>query len=82
MDFEDAVHGPVEWDLAWVPTGVSKRYPDADQDLIGECRGIVLAIIATHRSSRGDEHPSGRRSGVAYLNALREGPPWRPLDTV
>ncbi len=82
MDFEDSVHGPVEWDLAWVPKEVSERYPDADQDVVGECRGVVLAIIATHRWSRDDEHPSGRESGVAFLNALREGPPWRPLNNV
>ncbi len=82
MDFEDSVHGPVEFDLAWVPQEVSDRYPNADQDLVGKCRGLVLAIIATHRWSCDDQHPSGRQSGVAFLNAVREGPPWRPLDTV
>ena len=82
IDFENTAHGPVEYDLAWVPEEVSQRYPDVDQDLLGECRGIVLAIIATHRWSRGDQHPSGRQSGVAFLDALREGPPYRPLDTV
>ena len=82
IDFENAVRGPVEYDLAWVPKAVSDRYPDADQDLVDDCRGVVLAIIATHRWSRGDQHPSGRQSGVAFLNAVREGPPWRPLDTV
>jgi aminoglycoside phosphotransferase (APT) family kinase protein len=82
IDFENCAHGPVEYDLAWVPREVSERYPDADQDLVGECRGLVLAIIAMHRWRRDDQHPSGRQSGVAFLNALREGPPWRPLDTV
>lgn len=82
MDFENAARGPVEFDLAWVPREVSEHYPDADQDLVDECRGVVLAIIAMHRWRRGDQHPSGRQSGVAFLNALREGPPWRPLDTV
>jgi hypothetical protein len=82
IDFENAAHGPVEYDLAWVPRAVSERYPDADQDLVGECRGVVLAIIAMHRWRRDDEHPSGRQSGVDFLNALREGPPWRPLDDV
>ena len=82
MDFENCVHGPVEFDLAWVPKEVSERYPDADQDLVGECRGLVLAIIAMHRWSRGDQHPSGRQSGVAFLNVLGEGPPWPALDSV
>ena len=82
MDFEDSVRGPVEFDLGWVPKDVSERYPNADQDLVDDCRGLVLAIIATHRWSRGDQHPSGRESGVAFLNAVRKGPPWRPIDTV
>ena len=82
MDFENTAHGPVEYDLAWVPDEVSERYPDSDHDLVGECRGLVLAIIATHRWSRGDEHPSGRQSGVAFLDVLRAGPPWPALDSV
>jgi len=82
MDFEDSVHGPVEFDLAWVPKEVSERYPDADQALVGEFRGVVLAMIAAHRWSRDDQHPSERQSGVAFLNALRKGPPWPPHDAV
>ena len=82
IDFENCARGPVEFDLAWVPIEVSERYPDADQDLVGECRGLVLAVIAMHRWSHDDQHPSGRRSGVAFLNALREGPPWPALDAV
>ena len=82
IDFENTAHGPVEYDLAWVPDEVSERYRDADQGLVGECRGVVLAIIAMHRWSRDDRHPSGRESGVAFLNALRDGPPWPALDDV
>jgi len=82
MDFENTCHGPVGYDLAWVPKEVSERYPDADQDLVGECWGLVVAIVAMHRWSRGDEHPSGRQSGVAFLNVLRAGPPWPALDSV
>ena len=50
--------------------------------LLDECRGVVLAIIAAHRWRRDDQHPSGRRSGVAFLDALRDGPPWPALDDV
>jgi len=82
IDFENVAYGPVEFDLAWVPQEVSEHYPDADQGLVDECRGVVLAIIAMHRWRRGDQHPSGRQSGVAFLNAVREGPPWRPLNNV
>jgi len=82
IDFENTARGPVEYDLAWVPLEVSDLHPDADQALVGECRGLVLAIIAMHRWRRGDQHPSGRRSGVAFLDAVRDGPPWPPLDRV
>jgi aminoglycoside phosphotransferase (APT) family kinase protein len=82
IDFENTTHGPVEYDLAWVPSQVSQHYPDADQDLVGECRAVVLAIVAAHRWSRDDQHPSGRESGVAFLRVLREGPPWPALDDV
>jgi aminoglycoside phosphotransferase (APT) family kinase protein len=82
IDFENTARGPVEYDLAWVPEEVTERYQDVDPDLLDECRGIVLAIIATHRWSRDDRHPSGRESGIAFLDALREGSPYRTLDTV
>ena len=81
-DFENTAHGPVEYDLAWVPEAVRERYPDADHDLVGECRGLVLAMIAAYRWRRDDEHPSGRRSGVAFLDVVRDGPPWPALDDV
>lgn len=76
IDFENTALGPVEYDLAWVPKAVSDRYRDADQDLVGECRGLVLAMVAAYRWRRDDQHPSGRQSGVAFLNVLRDGPPW------
>ncbi|WP_152365745.1 phosphotransferase family protein [Microlunatus speluncae] len=82
IDFENTAHGPIEYDLGWVPQEVSDRYADADQDLVDECRGLVLAMVATYRWRRDDQHPSGRASGVAFLNALRDGPPWPALDDV
>lgn len=82
IDFENTTRGPVEYDLAWVPRDVSERYPNADQALVGECRGLVLAMIAAYRWRRDDEHPSGRQGGVAFLNALRNGPPWPACDDV
>jgi Ser/Thr protein kinase RdoA (MazF antagonist) len=85
MDFENAARGPVEYDLAWVPADVSAqysaRYPDADQQLIELCRGIVLAIIAAHRWRRDDQHPSGPQR-AAWVSAVRQGPPWPALDSV
>lgn len=82
IDFENTAYGPLEYDLGWVPAEVSARYPGADQDLVVDCRGLVLAIVAMHRWRNDDHHPSGRESGVAFLDALRNGPPWPALDDV
>ena len=82
IDFENAVRGPVEYDLAWVPEAVSGRYPGVDRELLSECRGLMLAIIAASRWHRDDQHPSGRRSGAEFLSALRDGPPWPAVDDV
>jgi aminoglycoside phosphotransferase (APT) family kinase protein len=82
IDFENTAHGPVEYDLGWVPREVGDRYSDADHDLVGECRGLVLAMVAAYRWRRDDQHPSGRKSGVAFLSVLRDGPPWPALDDV
>lgn len=82
IDFENTARGPVEYDLGWVPKAVSDRYVDADQDLVGECRGLVLAMVASYRWRRDDRHPSGRESGVAFLDVLRDGAPWGGLDDV
>lgn len=82
IDFENTTIGPIEYDLAWVPAAVTEHYPDVDGELLDECRGLVIAIIAMHRWSRGDRHPSGRESGVAFVDALRAGPPWPAIDDV
>ena len=82
IDFENTAQGPVEYDLAWAPRKVSERSTNADHDLVDDCRGLVLAMVATYRWRRDDEHPSGRQSGVAFLNVLRHGPPWPALDDV
>jgi hypothetical protein len=81
IDFENSVRGPVEYDLAWVPEEVSERYPDADQELVGECRGLMLAIIAAWRWHRDDQHPS-RPQRAEWLSAFRQGPPWPAVDDV
>lgn len=82
IDFENCFRGPVEYDLAWVPDEVVKRYGKADQELVGDYRARVLALVAAHRWRQDDQHPSGRESGVAFLEILRAGPPWPALDEV
>ena len=46
IDLETCCRGPVEFDLAHVPQEVSEQYPDADQELLRECRLLVLAMVA------------------------------------
>lgn len=82
IDFENTCHGPVEYDLGWIPKDVADRYSGADQDLIGECRGLVLAMVTAYRWRDDDQHPSGRKSGFVFLDVLRDGPPWPALDDV
>ncbi len=82
IDFETCCRGPVEFDLAHVPEAVSERYSDADEDLLSECRVLVLAMVAAWRWDPGDQFPDGQRAARKLLSALREGPPWPTLDVV
>ena len=82
IDFETCCRGPVEFDLAHVPEDVSERYAEADQDLLSQCRVLVLAMVAAWRWDLGDQFPDGPRAARALVRALRTGPPWPPLDVV
>jgi hypothetical protein len=82
LDLETCCRGPVEFDLAHVPKEVGERYPDADQELLRECRILVLAMVAAWRWDHGDQLPNGKRAARELLRALREGPPWPALDVV
>ncbi len=82
IDLETCCRGPVEFDLAHVPEEVCERYPDVDRELLGECGGLVLAMVAAWRWDRGDEFPNGEEAGRELLRAVREGPPWPPLESV
>jgi len=81
IDFENCVRGPVEFDLAWVPEEVSEHYPNADQELVGDCRGLVIAIIAACHWRWYDQHP-GNTGRANWISALRQGPPWPSIDAV
>jgi len=82
IDWETCCRGPVEFDLAHVPEDVSERYAGANEDLMMECRGLVLAMVAAWRWDLGDQFPDRQRAAHALLSALRLGPPWPPLDAV
>jgi predicted trehalose synthase len=71
VDLETCCRGPVEFDLAHAPDEVSALYPGVDQDLLRECRILVLAMITSWRWDRDDQFPDGRKMGVDLLNQLR-----------
>ena len=71
IDLETCCRGPVEFDLAHVPEDVSTRYPGADQELVGECRILKLAMVAAWRWDRDDQFPGGRQMGAELLGQLR-----------
>lgn len=82
IDIETCCRGPVEFDLAHVPEAVSDHYPNVDRDLLQDCRGLVLAMVAAWRWDRDDQLPDGRQAGLDLLAALRAGPPWPALTTL
>lgn len=71
IDFETCCWGPVEFDIAHAPELVSEHYPGADQELLRECRGLRLAMVASWRWDRNDQYPNGRRMGIELLGQLR-----------
>jgi len=71
IDLETCCRGPVEFDLAHAPEEVAEHYQGVDQDLLRECRILVLAMITTWRWDRGDRLPNGRRLGIEWLSQIR-----------
>src|SRR3954470_10630832 len=70
-DLETACRGPVEFDIAHAPEAVSVHYQDADQQLVGLCRVLMLAMIVTWRWDRDDDLPNGRQLGQTWLDEMR-----------
>jgi hypothetical protein len=71
IDLETCCRGPVEFDLAHAPEDVSECYPGVNQDLLRECRILMLAMITTWRWDRSDQLPNGRQLGAEGLSQLR-----------
>lgn len=71
IDLETCCRGPVEFDLAHAPEEVSEHYRGVDQDLLRQCRILVLAMITTWRWDRKDRFPDGRRLGMEWLGRIR-----------
>jgi Phosphotransferase enzyme family len=72
VDLETCCRGPVEFDVAHAPEEVSNHYRAANQDLLGQCRVLILAMIATWRWDRDDQFPNGRRMGTEFLSQMRQ----------
>jgi aminoglycoside phosphotransferase (APT) family kinase protein len=81
IDLETCCRGPVEFDLAHAPEDVSEHYPGVNQDLLRECRILVLAMITTWRWDRGDQLPNGRQLGTDWLSQIRAALERNGLDT-
>ncbi len=71
IDLETCCRGPVEFDLAHAPEEVSEHYPGVEQDLLRECRVLMLAMITAWRWDRDDQLPNGRRLGAQWLSQIR-----------
>ena len=71
IDFETVCRGPVEFDVADAPEDVSKHYPGLDDELLRECRVLILAMVAAWRWDREDDFPGGREMGIELLSQLR-----------
>jgi phosphotransferase family enzyme len=71
IDLETCCRGPVEFDLAHAPEEASEHYPGVNQDLLRECRILVLAMIATWRWDRSDQLPNGRQLGTEWISQIR-----------
>jgi aminoglycoside phosphotransferase (APT) family kinase protein len=71
IDLETCCRGPVEFDLAHAPDEVSEQYPDVDQDLLRDCRLLMLSMVTTWRWDRGDQLPNGRQLAAEWLSQLR-----------
>lgn len=72
VDLETCCYGPVEFDIAHAPEAVGEYYPAVNQDLLRDCRILMLAMIATWRWDRDDRLPNGRQLGQEWLSQLRE----------
>jgi hypothetical protein len=82
IDFENCVRGSVEFDLAWVPEEVSEHYRNVDRELLSECRGLMLAIVAAHFWRPDSQHPNSTHGRTEFLDGVRNGPPWPAIDAL
>jgi aminoglycoside phosphotransferase (APT) family kinase protein len=73
VDLETLCRGPVEFDIVHAPEEIASHYPNADPDLLRECRLLMLAMITAWRWEPHDQLPDGQRLGAEWLEQLRFG---------
>ncbi len=71
IDLETCCLGPIEFDVAHVPDDVSECYSTADQELVRECRLLVLAMVAAWRWDSNDQFPDQDYWRLENVNQLR-----------
>jgi aminoglycoside phosphotransferase (APT) family kinase protein len=80
IDLETCCRGPIEFDLAYLPEEVCAHYPGVDQELLRECRILMLAMVITWRWERDDQLPNGRELEREWLRQMRAELATRGLD--
>jgi hypothetical protein len=71
VDLQTCCRGPVEFDIVHAPEEVSQHYPGIDQDLLIECRILMLAMVTTWRWDKDDRLPNGRQRAAEWLGQMR-----------
>ena len=70
IDLATCCHGPIEYDLAFVPIAVREHYPGMNPDLVHQCHALMWAMFAAQRWSRDDQMPNRSHWRIEGLNLL------------
>lgn len=73
VDLGTCCRGPIEFDIAHAPEEVAEHYPDADLDLILQCRVLSWALFTTWRWRHDDQLPNRQHWRMEGLNLIRTG---------
>ncbi|MFK4086302.1 phosphotransferase [Kribbella sp. NPDC020789] len=71
IDFETVCRGPVEFDIAHAPDEIGAHYPGIDQELLRNCRLLMLAMVTAWRWDRNDQLPNGRQRAEEWIAQIR-----------
>jgi len=71
VDLQTCCRGPVEFDLVHAPGEICEHYPGADEELLVECRILMLAMVTTWRWDRDDQLPNGRQRAAEWISEMR-----------